>query len=80
MILKLAQHDPQRELEFEIDYLLSLTTQQRFEMMLQEIKRDEADTSTSCASEGRGFRKFMLYSHIRRSTFPVRTSHLRECF
>jgi len=42
MILKLAQHDPQRELEFEIDYLLSLTTQQRFEMMFKksnEMKR-----------------------------------------
>jgi len=42
MILKLAKDDPQRELEFEIDYLLSLTTQQRFEMMFRksdEIKR-----------------------------------------
>ena len=33
MLLKLAKDDPQREFEFELDYLLSLTTRQRFEMM-----------------------------------------------
>jgi hypothetical protein len=33
MILKLPNDDPERELEFELDYLLSLTTAERFEMM-----------------------------------------------
>ena len=34
-ILKLDRDDPKRELEFELDYLMSLTTQQRFEMMIK---------------------------------------------
>ncbi len=41
-ILKLADHDEEREWIFELDYLLSLTTKQRFEMMIErsnEIKR-----------------------------------------
>ena len=41
-ILKLDHDDEERELEFELDYLLSLTTAQRFEMMIRqsdEIKR-----------------------------------------
>lgn len=41
-ILKLRQHDEEKERAFELDYLLSLTTQQRIEMMEQrsnEIKR-----------------------------------------
>jgi hypothetical protein len=33
MILKLAKDDPQREFEFELEYMLSLTTAQRTEMM-----------------------------------------------
>ena len=33
MLLKLAKDDPQRELDFELDFLLSLTVRQRFEMM-----------------------------------------------
>ena len=33
MILKLPNDDPEREREFELDFLLSLTTRQRFEMM-----------------------------------------------
>ena len=32
-VLKLAHHDPQRELEFELRYLQSLTTRQRFQLM-----------------------------------------------
>ena len=32
-ILKLDEHDEDREIEFELDYLMSLTTAQRFEMM-----------------------------------------------
>jgi len=41
-ILKLTEHDEERERAFELDYLLSLTTKQRFEMMIErsnEIKR-----------------------------------------
>ncbi len=40
-ILVLDHDDPEREFEFELDWLMSLTTQQRFEMMLKrsnEIK------------------------------------------
>lgn len=32
-ILKLSKDDPKKELEFEIKFQLSLTIQQRFEMM-----------------------------------------------
>jgi hypothetical protein len=32
-ILKLAQSDETREIEFEVDFLLSLTFEQRFKMM-----------------------------------------------
>ena len=32
-ILKLKEHDEVKEIEFEINYLLSLPLQQRFEMM-----------------------------------------------
>ena len=42
MILKLPNDDPEREREFELDYLLSLTTAERFEMMTrrsQEVMR-----------------------------------------
>jgi len=41
-ILKLDHDDEEREQAFELDYLLSLTTQERFELMIQksnEIKR-----------------------------------------
>lgn len=37
-ILKCEKDDEKRELEFEIDYQLSLTTEQRFKMM---FKRSE---------------------------------------
>jgi len=37
-ILKLDDHDEDKEIEFELDYLLSLTTQQRFQMMLQKTQ------------------------------------------
>lgn len=37
-ILKLADHDDDKEIEFELNYLLSLTTQQRFQMMLQKTR------------------------------------------
>lgn len=32
-MLKLAKDDPKKELEFEVEYQLSLTLQQRLEMM-----------------------------------------------
>ena len=34
-ILKLDEDDEDRELEFELDYQRTLTTQQRFDMMLR---------------------------------------------
>ncbi len=40
-ILKLDKHNEKKETEFELKYLLSLTTRQRFEMMFKKIKRDE---------------------------------------
>ena len=36
MILKLDTDDPDRELAFELDYLLSLSTRERFEMMFRK--------------------------------------------
>ena len=33
-VLKLGKDDERREIEFELDYLASLTTRQRFQMML----------------------------------------------
>lgn len=38
-VLKLDKHDEDREIAFELDYLASLTTSQRFEMMF--TKRQE---------------------------------------
>jgi hypothetical protein len=40
-IIKLGQdeQDPDRELEFELDYQLTLTTAQRFEMMLRRSRQ-----------------------------------------
>jgi len=38
-VLKLTKHDEQREIEFELDYLLSLTTKQRFEMMFEKSRQ-----------------------------------------
>ena len=35
-ILKLDDHDEETEIEFELGYLLSLSTKQRFQMMLQK--------------------------------------------
>lgn len=37
-ILKLEKDDSEKELEFELDYQLSLTTQQRFEMMFRKSR------------------------------------------
>ena len=38
-ILKLGEHDEHKEIAFELDYLASLTTSQRFQMMF--AKREE---------------------------------------
>ena len=37
-ILKLDRHNEDKEIEFELDYLASLTTSQRFEMMFKKTQ------------------------------------------
>jgi hypothetical protein len=37
-VLKLEKNSEDQEIEFELDYLTSLTTQQRFQMMLQKSR------------------------------------------
>jgi len=37
-VLKTRTHNERAEIEFELDYLASLTTQQRFEMMLRKSR------------------------------------------
>lgn len=37
-VLKLDGHDEDKEIEFELDYLMSLTTAQRFKLMLQKTR------------------------------------------
>ncbi len=37
-ILKLDHDDPERELEFELEYQRSLTVEQRFEMLFQLMR------------------------------------------
>ena len=37
-VLKLKKDDEQQEIKFELDYLASLTTRQRFEMMAQKSR------------------------------------------
>ncbi len=38
VILKLDEFDEEKEIEFELDYLTSLTTQQRFELMFKKTR------------------------------------------
>jgi len=38
VILKLDRHDEDREIKFELNYLASLTTRQRFQMMFTKTK------------------------------------------
>ena len=52
-ILKLDRHNEDKEIEFELDYLRSLTTSQRFEMMFRKtremlrlLKKDGLRTTT----------------------------------
>lgn len=37
-VLKLDKHDEKKEVKFELDYLMSLTTRQRFEIMSAKTK------------------------------------------
>lgn len=37
-VLKLRRHNEKKEIEFELDYLASLTTRQRFELMFRKTK------------------------------------------
>ena len=37
-VLKLEKANERQEIEFELDYLASLTTRQRFQMMLQKSR------------------------------------------
>jgi len=37
-ILKLDDHDEKKEIEFELSYLLSLTLQERFQLMFKKSK------------------------------------------
>ncbi|MHC4356879.1 MAG: hypothetical protein ACYS0H_29620 [Planctomycetota bacterium] len=37
-ILKLDRHDEDKEIEFELDYLLSLTISERFQMMFTKTQ------------------------------------------
>ena len=37
-VLKLEKDDERQEIEFELDYLTSLTTRQRFQMMRQKSR------------------------------------------
>lgn len=37
-VLKLRKTNERQEIEFELDYLTSLTTRQRFQMMLQKSR------------------------------------------
>jgi hypothetical protein len=37
-VLKLDGHDEDKEIEFELDYLTSLTTSQRFQMMFTKTE------------------------------------------
>ncbi len=36
--LKLSEHNEKQEIEFELNYLASLTTQQRFQMMFKKTQ------------------------------------------
>jgi len=38
-VLKLTKHNEKKEIEFELDYLASLTTRERFEMMFEKSRR-----------------------------------------
>ena len=37
-VLKLKKHNEKKEIEFELEYLTSLTTRQRFELMFRKTR------------------------------------------
>jgi hypothetical protein len=37
-VLKLRRHNEDKEIEFELDYLTSLTTKERFELMFRKTR------------------------------------------
>lgn len=37
-VLKLTDHDEDKEIDFELEWLLSLTTQERFQLMIQRTR------------------------------------------
>ena len=52
-ILKLDEHNEDKEIKFELDYLTSLTTRRRFELMFRKnrelrslLKRDKSRKTT----------------------------------
>ena len=60
-ILKLDRHDEDREIKFELDYLTSLTTSQRFEIMTRKtremlslLKRNGNRTATEIIKRKQG--------------------------
>jgi hypothetical protein len=60
-ILKLDKHNEDEEIEFELEYLTSLTTSQRFEMMfaktremLSLLKRNENRTTDKIIKRKQG--------------------------
>jgi hypothetical protein len=38
-VLKLKKHDEDKEIDFELNYLMSLTTRQRFELMFEKSRQ-----------------------------------------
>jgi len=50
-ILKLSRSNPNKEIEFELNYLKSLTVKQRFQMMFKKTKE------MRCLLKGHGYRK-----------------------
>lgn len=72
-ILKLDRHDEDKEIEFELDYLTSLTTKQRFEIMftktremLRLLKKDKRRKTTEVIKK----------NHVK--YIPVREQHIHK--
>lgn len=52
-VLKTRTHNERAEVEFELDYLTSLTTQERFEMMLRKSREMTAASAEDVLAECR---------------------------
>ena len=50
-VLKLAEHDEEKEIAFELDYLASLTVEERIRLL--ELKRQEIRTLLEMHGHGR---------------------------